>query len=319
MRSRWTLITGSASWPPRDSPGAVAFADRIWLLGGFHCDASGAFQRLNDVWSSADGRRWERVMDQAPWSARNLAGCVARAGRMYLMGGFDGRHTFADIWASTDGRRWERLTESAPWGARGAFGCTVHDGRIWVMGGSEWEHGVHFADVWSSVDGAVWERVIERAPWGPRAMFPVLVHDGAMWLFGGGIYHDREHNHSDVWRSVDGLDWEPITRAAAWAPRRFHKAIAHRGALWLMGGASAGSINRNDVWVSTHGRDWICTHDPAPWGIRHEFGLLELQQKVWLLGGFSGEIAGNLIYHDIWQLESESMDPHRVAEGSNTR
>jgi hypothetical protein len=135
-------------------------------------------------------------------------------------------------------------------------------------------------------------------------MFPVVAHDAALWLVGGGVYHDRGRNHGDVWRSVDGLEWEPVTAAADWAPRRFHKAISHGGALWMMGGASAGSINRNDVWVSADGRDWRCAQDPAPWAIRHEFGLLEIQEKVWLLGGFSGEIAGNVIYHDVWHMDA---------------
>jgi len=229
------------------------FDDRMWLFGGFHCDASGAFGRLADVWSSGDGLAWECALGEAPWPPRNLAGCVVLDGRIYLMGGFDGTSTLADIWASADGVRWDCLMEEAPWGARGAFGCAVHD--------------------------------------------------GALWLLGGGHYHDRQRSHRDVWRSTDGADWEPATGDAGWAARRFHKAVAHNGALWVMGGATAGSANRNDVWVSADGRDWVCTDDPAPWAVRHEFGLLDMRESVWLLGGFSGEIAGNVIYCDVWQME----------------
>lgn len=304
MESDWTCVTEAAPWPPRDSPGAVVFDDRMWLLGGFTCAPSGTFHRLGDVWSSADGMHWECSLAQAPWAARNLAGCVAFDGRLFLLAGFDGKQTFSDIWATSDGQHWDCLTESAPWGARGAFGCTVHAARIWVIGGVEWDGRQHFADVWTSTDGVDWQLVTHQAPWGPRAMFPLLVHDNALWILGGGIYHDREHSHNDVWRSTDGHDWEPITANAGWAPRRFHKGIAYRNALWVMGGATAGSINRNDVWVSEDGQHWHCSDEAAPWGIRHEFGLLEHNGTAWLLGGFSGEIAGNITYHDIWQLEA---------------
>jgi hypothetical protein len=73
--------------------------------------------------------------------------------------------------------------------------------------------------------------------------------------------------------------------------------------LWVLGGATVGSINQRDVWMTRTGRDWKCVDDPAPWDVRHEFGLLPAWGRVWLLGGFSGEIAGNIIYNDIWRME----------------
>ena len=302
MKTHWQLIDSAAKWPPRDSAGAVVFDEQLWLIGGFTL-ADGTFRRLRDVWRSADGRRWNRLVAEAPWAARNLAGCVVFEDRLYLMGGFDGVRTLADVWCSTDGMSWECVASHTPWGARGAFGCVVYDGRLWVFGGLEWEGRRHHADVWSSTDGVNWEQVEARASWGERAMFPAVVHDEAMWVLGGGNYHDPTASVSDVWRSSDGVRWERITPEAGWAPRRFHKAVSHGGALWVLGGATVGTINQRDVWMTRTGRDWKCVDDPAPWDVRHEFGLLPAWGRVWLLGGFSGEIAGNIIYNDIWRME----------------
>ena len=302
VEPHWTLITQSAPWPPRDSPGAVVFRDRMWLLGGFQCDISGNFSRLNDIWSSPDGVGWDQILPAAPWRPRNLAGCVVYRDRIWLMGGFDGARTLSDIWSSPDGRHWDQVAAEVPWGARGALGCIVFGDRIWVIGGVNWERKDHYADVWSSSDGTAWEQVVQDADWGPRAMFPALVRDDAIWLLGGGIYHDRDQTHNDIWKSSDGVAWQQITNNADWAPRRFHRAIAYSGALWVMGGADAGSVNLNDVWHSTNGVEWTLADHHAPWAIRHEFGLLESRDKVWLLGGFSGEIAGNAIHNDVWTM-----------------
>ena len=87
-------------------------------------------------------------------------------------------------------------------------------------------------------------------------------------------------------------------------PRRFHKALVNQGAIWLIGGVGTGSINRNDVWSSPDGREWTCADISAPWPIRHEFALLEFRDRAWLLGGFAGEIAGNIIYNDVWQMDA---------------
>ena len=304
MRTLWTLITESAPWPPRDSPGAVVFQNRMWILGGFQLAESGGFRRLNDVWRSPDGVNWEQVAVDAPWAARNLAGCAAFRDRIWLLGGFDGRRTFADVWSTPDGRNWDRVTADAPWGARGAFGCAVFHDRIWVIGGVNWEGEEHYRDVWSSVDGVEWEQVTDVPGWEPRGMHATVVFDAGLWILGGGIYHDRRRNHSDAWRSSDGAEWQRVGGGAPWSPRRFHMSTVHDDAMWVFGGARAGSINLNDVWHSANGVDWTCADRHAPWGIRHEAACLSFRGKAWLLGGFCGEIAGNIVYNDIWTMET---------------
>ena len=46
-----------AAWKPRDSQGELVYRDQMWIFGGW-------FQSFEapprDVWSSADGKTWER-------------------------------------------------------------------------------------------------------------------------------------------------------------------------------------------------------------------------------------------------------------------
>ena len=313
MTANWSRITESAPWPPRDSPGAVVFRERIWLLGGWQMLGPGDFPRLNDVWHSADGVTWECALRAASWPARNLSGCVVHGDRIWLMGGFDGVHTFGDVWCSSDGRHWDCVTQRAPWGCRGAFGSLVYKRRIWVLGGLNWEEKAHFGDVWCSDDGVRWDLVEKRSPWAPRAMFPAIEYGNRIWILGGGNYHDRRVNYNDVWSSTDGLTWEREAVDAGWGARRFHSAFVHAGRMWIAGGAIEPSINVNDVWCSDDGRTWLQSFRGAPWGVRHAFPCLDFQRRIWLLGGYSGSIAGSVVYNDVWTLESPDS-----ADGAET-
>ena len=129
----WLQMTAAAAWPSRAMHGLLAYADRLWLLGGLHMDASsGSLQRvgLNDVWSSANGVDWSLATAEAPWTIRAghaaVVGLRAAAGGgggdsvMYLLGGRgrfgDGTDVFLnDVWRSGDGVAWDPVTASAPW------------------------------------------------------------------------------------------------------------------------------------------------------------------------------------------------------------
>jgi hypothetical protein len=304
MTVHWNLITEAAQWPHRDSPGAVIFQDKMWILGGWQMLGPDRFGRLSDVWRSRDGVTWDNL-GEAPWPARNLSGCLVFKDAIWLLGGFDGVNSLADVWRSEDGRNWEQMRVDAPWCGRGAFGCSVHNDKLWVYGGVNWENKIPLGDVWYSDNGIDWNLATKTPGWSPRGMFSSLVWQDRIWILGGGIYHDRETNHSDVWSSQDGIRWEKVVEHAGWPPRRFHKSIVYRDHLWLLGGATNGSINLNDVWGSPDGRTWQQSGSPVPWDVRHEFGVLDFKEKLWLLGGFSGVHAGSHVYNDVWTMQTE--------------
>ena len=57
---RWTKVTMTAPFAPRDGAGALVYKERMWLIGGWNSRNELYFlDCVNDVWSSADGASWK--------------------------------------------------------------------------------------------------------------------------------------------------------------------------------------------------------------------------------------------------------------------
>jgi hypothetical protein len=194
----WTLEAEQAGWSPRVAPMFAVFNERMWVLGGtgsFY-DHSPAMVR-NDVWSSADGKVWNLVTAQAPWSARAHAQAVVFGDTLWLLGGglWHPEHVASnDIWCSADGEQWTQVTAAAPWAPRLWFTALVYRDRLWVMGGWSKEHG-NFGDVWTSKDGRTWTELKSHRIWKTRHEHSAYVFQDRIWVVGG----HAEPLNSEVW------------------------------------------------------------------------------------------------------------------------
>jgi hypothetical protein len=190
----WHHVTFEAPFAPRDGAGALVFKDRMWILGA---DAQNG-RHQNDVWSSADGVRWERIWAEVPWKDRVLHHTVVHDGRIWVMGGqtmgkcvasSDAFHS--DVWSTRDGADWRRETTAAPWSPRGMIGgSAVFRGRMWLLGGGTYDTPAtptrrFFNDVRSSPEGVRWTRHLEHAAWPPRQYHDVAVYDDRLWVMEG--------------------------------------------------------------------------------------------------------------------------------------
>lgn len=199
----WKLENASVPWAPRALHYTVAFRGRLWVIGGQTMPAfSQSPERFyRDIWTSADGVRWDEVKPREPyWSPRGMIGGAAvHRGRLWILGGgtYDtpstpARNFYNDVWSSPDGVHWTRHTEAAPWTARQYHDVAVWDGRLWVMEGYNKEGG-NRNDVWHSADGANWQE-LPNTPWKPRHAASLFVHGGHLWMVAGN------NMESDVWR-----------------------------------------------------------------------------------------------------------------------
>src|SRR5215472_15387662 len=117
----WKLVTKEAPWKHSDLPMTFVFKDRMWLMGGWFNGRLPGHSAGNEVWSSADGEKWEQVTAKAGWTPRIAAGAVVFKGRMWILGGTedyyfgDEKSLKNDVWSSTDGKEWKRETAGAPW------------------------------------------------------------------------------------------------------------------------------------------------------------------------------------------------------------
>jgi N-acetylneuraminic acid mutarotase len=274
--------TGIGHWPARAYFQAVSKRGRMFVLGGQDfglipnpdptctppaCPpfiSTSTF--FNDVWSSRDGRRWERLSGDAGWAPRAGLTSVVFRDEIYVFGGsFNDdsaviggpplRVYFNDVWKSRDGRTWELLTDAAPWSPRAGAAAVVKGGYIYLLGGEEGflcqPVGLcappYFNDVWRTRDGVTWEEVTPSAGWSPRPGHQAVVLDGRIYVFGGfGQSQDPEQpfaaaNPVDMWSSRDGAEWVKVEESpwAASGPEEIKydfDALSSGGAIYTFGG-----------------------------------------------------------------------------------
>jgi len=210
----WDRVNDRVPWGPRVLHYAVSFKGRIWVIGGQTLPQFAPAKEVfyNDVWSSLDGKTWNRVLEKAPWEPRGMiGGSVVFQNRMWILGGgrYDtpdhpGRAFYNDVWSSADGVHWQRHVEHAPWKPRQYHDVAVFDNRMWVLEG--WNRS-NRNDVWWSADGLHWHEV-PGTPWAPRHAASVFVHDNALWMVAGN------NMFPDVWKLTrSGNNPAPLTAA----------------------------------------------------------------------------------------------------------
>jgi len=197
----WELVNSRVPWGPRVLHYTVAFHDRIWVLGGQTLPPFAPETEVfyNDVWSSADGSKWECILEHAPWSPRGMiGGSVVFNDRIWLLGGgtYDTpqrpkRDYFNEVWSTPNGVEWEQHP-TAPWMPRQYHDVAVFDEKMWVLEGFNADGG-NRKDVWFSADGVLWHEVPDT-PWAPRHAASVFVYADALWMVTGN------NMTSDVWK-----------------------------------------------------------------------------------------------------------------------
>jgi hypothetical protein len=152
--SNWVEVTPAAAWDPRGVIcGAVVFQGRMWVIGG---GTYGTPQFLyNDVWSSADGVKWTRVLANAPWQGRIYHDIIVYDNRMWVIGGHaaNNGNNLSDVWSSPDGVHWTQVPNT-PWLARHAESTAVFNGAIFLTGGTTDLNGSQ-DDVWKLDRGPI--------------------------------------------------------------------------------------------------------------------------------------------------------------------
>jgi len=66
--------------------------------------------KLNDVWTSTDGKDWVRVLKYASFDERDSTAAVSFNNRIYIMGG-QTTTLMNDVWSSETGLKWDLETD----------------------------------------------------------------------------------------------------------------------------------------------------------------------------------------------------------------
>ena len=123
----------------------------MYLVGGNNSKSQ------NDIWHSADGLRWTRVLASSAFSSRTQHQMVVHNGSLWVGGGLIGILAEGDIWHSADGLHWTKADISSPFLRRNHHQMVSHNGDLWLVAGAVGNAGIYANDIWHSSDGLEWD------------------------------------------------------------------------------------------------------------------------------------------------------------------
>jgi|HubBroStandDraft_4_1064222.scaffolds.fasta_scaffold00054_18 hypothetical protein len=142
----------------------------------------------------------------------------------------------------------------------------------------------------------------------------MLSFQGKMWLLGGWNPIFLPDTNSEVWSSVDGVNWTFVTKAP-WERRHDAGYAVLDNKMWIVGGDKETGHYQNDVWCSADGVNWQQVTDTVPWANRATQYVLAFGDRLWLMGGqhiFETQVPPVVAFNDVyssvdgadWQLET---------------
>lgn len=233
----------------------VQFNGAIYALGKL----DGNYERFTvstKIQRTKDFNKWETVAETSNLPQRIFYGAAVFGGKIWIVGGYDGKNYLNDAWNSPDGIHWTRVAEKTAWSPR-VTGLIVFKNQLWLLGGGVIDGHANpnpdsGKEIWISDDGSNW-REIKVNPTG-RTGGTAIVFDNKLWMIGGNRNDGNFGNAYSV--SDDGINWRP--HSAPWSPRGGVAVWEFDGKLYMTGGKYSHTENgvvkfvySNDVWALT--------------------------------------------------------------------
>lgn len=260
----WYSTDGKAWALVRDFPAdegssasAVAVGDEsIAAVGSAGLDAS--------VWTSGDGRTWERIAlptFHAETQIRMTSVAAWRGG--FVAAGYIGSLVGpirAAFWISEDGRDWRRVADSPGFADARVAGLTATaDGAELIAVGARGDaKAATGAAAWRSPDGETWQRAADSASLDGSVMHSVAGGPDRLVAVGSDVASTR----AITWESADGSAWTQAPDDASLD--NFGLKIEMRDVSWAGAGFLAGGhylfgtqFPSAAIWTSDDGRRWV--------------------------------------------------------------
>jgi hypothetical protein len=259
----WSSADG-VSWTKIDLPSVkrdayearyIQFNNAVYALGQNRGNYAVGIKFGSTIRRTTDFKRWETLAEKSNLPERVFYGSFVLDGKIWLIGGYDGKNYHNDIWNSPDGVRWTRVAERAAWSPRNAGVIVEFKNRIWMLGGGvidgmKSDNPNSGKEIWSSTDGVKW--TLETAKLELSALGTPVVFDNKLWLVGANRNDGNFARSSLV--SDDVITWRE--ESAPWSPRGAVAAWVFGDRLFITGGKYSYQKNgepvfvySNDVWA----------------------------------------------------------------------
>lgn len=291
-----TQVAADAPWAGRDGHTSLVFDNKMWIIGGLSCCGG----RYNDVWYSEDGETWVEATSNADFSPRGAHSSVVFDNKMWVFGGnesFSSGREFSDVWYSEDGVTWIEATSDADFGPRFNQKSLVFEGKIWIFGGNDADNSYSNKQVWNSTDGINWNFVSDDTG--------VYFHTSQFSVFNGKIWRIGNFSDTNIYSSVNGVDWTLESENAPFGQRLYHTTTVWDNKVWLFGGSDYATnqfTELSDAWYSEDGITWNLAANDAGYTPVASATSLTFNDKIWILGGGTG-YQGYVVYNQVWSLQ----------------
>jgi hypothetical protein len=184
----------------------MQFNNAVYAFGQNQGNYVEGIQFSSTIRRTTDFKKWETLAEKSELPNRVFYGLIVFGGKIWLMGGYDGKNYYNDIWNSADGVRWTRIAEQAAWSPRNV-GIVEFKDRMWIFGGGviDGEKTINpnsNKEIWSSADGVTWQA--QSAPWSPRGAVAVWIVGDKLFMTGGKYSYMKNGEpvfvySNDVW------------------------------------------------------------------------------------------------------------------------
>ena len=132
----WRRIANDLPFLGKNISGSVAsYKGRIWVIGGGYYRSYDPDARYtNSIYSSEDGRAWQREPD-APWKPRQYGDVCVWNNRLWMVAGYN-EENLSDIWYMTEDGEWHQFDTPPEFEARHASGVAVYNDKLVVVCGN---------------------------------------------------------------------------------------------------------------------------------------------------------------------------------------
>ncbi len=308
VSGQWHQAVASAAFSKRSGSSVFSFKDKLWLVGG---------QTLtgikNDIWSSADGIIWNKVIDSIPIpDSLSIQKVLVFQNKIWVIvfhNGLDKEELF--FFTSQDGLTWTKLRDSLPITGRSAFSLATHADRLWIMDGFMPGYR-NLSNIKSTRDGSEWTELNLPITYNGSGNEGVASFAGSLWRIGGGLPLPEALFPLDIWKTSDGMIWEKAADTSTLLPRFGQTLVASEKRLFSIGGSIyipnlLYPLNfpdpSDEVWSSPNGTDWSLMDAHAPYGKRNGFSTCFFSGKLWVIGGATSSSGSEKYLNDIWYMD----------------